>query len=102
MFALQQFGGYQGYHGTEGGQEHEDGVGEASPRHAKEHQLPRELRRLHEHSMSVDVSDSEGRSNHLAGLRRTRASSVPDPASDNPKAQQSLAAHSADQGANKR
>ncbi len=97
---LQQFGGYQGYHGVEGGPEQEDGTGEVSPRHAKEVQIPRELRRLHEHSVSM--SDSEAKSNFPAGPRRTRASSVPDPETENGQAQRPLAARSADQGAKKR
>ncbi len=99
-FLLQQFGGYQGYHGVEGGPEQEDGTGEVSPRHAKEPQIPRELRRLHEHSVSM--SDSEAKSNFPAGPRRTRASSVPDPESEGGQAQRPLAARSADQGAKKR
>ena len=97
---LQQFGGYQGYHGVEGGLDQEDGTGEVSPRHAKEPQIPRELRRLHEHSVSM--SDSEAKSNFPAGPRRTRASSVPDPESESGQAQRPLAARSADQGAKKR
>ena len=84
----------------DGGPEQEDGLGEVSPRHGKEHQLPRELRRLQEHSMSM--SDSEAKSNHPAGPRRTRASSIPDPSSDQPQAQQPIAAHSSDLGAKKR
>jgi len=97
---LQQFGGYQGYLGVEGGPEQEDGSGEVSPRHAKEPQIPRELRRLHEHSVSM--SDSEAKSNFPAGPRRTRASSVPDPESESGQAQRPLAARSAEQGAKKR
>ncbi|KAL0047032.1 hypothetical protein WJX82_004759 [Trebouxia sp. C0006] len=100
VFYKPEFGGYQGYHGVEGGPEQEDGTGEVSPRHAKEPQIPRELRRLHEHSVSM--SDSEAKSNFPAGPRRTRASSVPDPESEGGQAQRPLAARSADQGAKKR
>ncbi|DBA69521.1 TPA: hypothetical protein ACH3X2_012722 [Trebouxia sp. C0005] len=100
VFYKPEFGGYQGYHGVEGGPEQEDGTGEVSPRHAKELQIPRELRRLHEHSVSM--SDSEAKSNFPAGPRRTRASSVPDPDSESGQAQRPLAARSADQGAKKR
>ena len=96
----QQFGGYQGYHGVEGGPEQEDGTGEVSPRHAKELQIPRELRRLHEHSVSM--SDSEAKSNLPGGPRRMRASSVPHPESESGQAQRPLAARSADQGAKER
>ncbi|DBB01072.1 TPA: hypothetical protein ACH3X1_000969 [Trebouxia sp. C0004] len=100
VFYKPEFGGYQGYHGVEGGPEQEDGTGEVSPRHAKELQIPRELRRLHEHSVSM--SDSEAKSNFPARPRRTRASSVPDPESESGQAQRPLAARSADQGAKKR
>ena len=99
--ALQQPRGYGGYHGVDGAQEAEDGSGEASPHHAKESHLPRELRQLRDHSMSV--SDSEGgKSLHPGGPRRTRASSVPHPATDNAHAQRPLATQSADHGAKKR
>ena len=99
--ALQQPRGYGGYHGVDGAQEAEDGSGEASPHHAKESHLPRELRRLHDHSMSL--SDSEGgKSTHPGGPRRTRASSVPHPANDSAQARRPLATQSADQGGKKR
>lgn len=100
FYKPEQFGGYQGYHGVEGGPEQEDGTGEVSPRHAKELQIPRELRRLHEHSVSM--SDSEAKSNLPGGPRRMRASSVPHPESESGQAQRPLAARSADQGAKKR
>ena len=101
--AMQQPRGYGGYHGTDGGQENEGGAepeegrGEASPRHVKESHIPRELRRLREHSLSL--SDGEAKSNHP---RRTRASSVPEPASGSAPARQQLASQSADQGVKKR
>lgn len=104
--AAQQPRGYGGYHGTDGGQENdggaegEGGPGEASPQHVKESHIPRELRRLHEHSVSL--SDSDAKSNHPGLPRRTRASSVPDPTSTSAPARQQLASQSADQGVNKR
>ena len=99
----QQPRGYGGYHGTEGGQEPEggqerdEGLAEASPRHVKENHIPRELQRLHEHSLSL--SDSEAKSNHP---RRTRASSVPDPTSATAPPRRQLTTQSADQGVNKK
>lgn len=104
--AVQQPRGYGGYHGMDGGQENDggaerqEGPGEASPRHVKESHMPRELRRLHEHSLSL--SDSEAKSNHPGLPRRTRASSVPDPTSASAPARQQLASQSADQGVKKR
>lgn len=100
---VQQPRGYGGYHGTEGGQDpdggqqREEAPAEASPRHVKENHMPRELRRLHEHSVSL--SDSEAKSNNP---RRTRASSVPDPTSATAPARRQLATQSADQGIKKR
>lgn len=101
--AVQQPRGYGGYHGTDGGQEPDGGQqreevpSEASPRHVKENHIPRELRRLHEHSLSL--SDSEAKSTHP---RRTRASSVPDPTSTTAPPRRQLASQSADQGVKKR
>ena len=100
ILALQQPRGYGGYHGVDGSQEQEDGIGEASPCHTKENHMPRELRRLHDHSMSW--SDNEAKSTHPGGGRRTRASSVPDSAADTASGQQPLATQSADQAAKKR
>lgn len=100
---LQQPRGYGGYHGTErgqdpdGGQEREEAPAEASPRHVKDNHMPRELRRLHQHSLSL--SDSEAKSNNP---RRTRASSVPDPTSAAAPARRQLATQSAVQGVKKR
>ena len=100
---VQQPRGYGGYHGTEvgqepdGEQERQEDPAEASPCHVKENHIPRELRRLHEHSLSL--SDSEAKSNHP---RRTRASSVPDPTSATVPLQRQLATQSADQGVKKR
>lgn len=96
---MQQFGGYQGYHGVEG-PEQEDGSGDLSPRPAKEQHIPRELRRLRDHSVSV--SDSEAKSSFPAGPRHTPASSLPIPEVENAPAQRPLATRSADQGTKKR
>ena len=91
----QQVGGNQAYHGVDG--QEEDGSVEASPRPTRDQHVPRELRRLHDHSVSMSDS-GDARSNHPAGPRRTRAGSVPDHSSDDKQ----MPSRSADHAGRKR